>query len=145
MALMKYNKNPIHLTEGAMYCDGVKIADTISATITFTPNVWRGKQLGEYTQSTRIMSYDIKVTVTRRRATKFLDDIIANYQKDHSTPEFTIQGYQADPNSEYYSVAGAKTVTAVGCVLTSAINVIQLGSDDGVVEDTLEFEAKDVQ
>ena len=136
---MQYNHAPISLREGHVFLDGVEIADSITCTINFTPDVWTGRQLNELTPSSRWIGYAITGTIGRRRSTRWLEDKISEYMQTHETPEMTIQGVMDDPNSDYY-----KTVTCVGCVLTGDLPLTMLDSGGEVVEDSLGFNAKDV-
>lgn len=141
---MKYNKSPISLREGKVFIDGVEVMDGIKANIKFTPDVWTGKQLGEKTPSSRYLGYAITGSITRRRSTPWLKDIIAKYRKTGETPELTIQGVMDDKNSDYYKANGTDTCTCVGCVLTGDMNLIDLDSGGEVVDDVINFNAKDI-
>ena len=141
---MQYNHAPISLREGHVFLDGVEIADSITCTINFTPDVWTGRQLNELTPSSRWIGYAITGTIGRRRSTRWLEDKISEYMQTHETPEMTIQGVMDDPNSDYYKTYGASTVTCVGCVLTGDLPLTMLDSGGVVVEDSLGFNAKDV-
>ena len=141
---MQYNHAPISLREGHVFLDGVEIADSITCTINFTPDVWAGRQLNELTPSSRWIGYAITGTIGRRRSTRWLEDKISEYMQTHETPEMTIQGVMDDPNSDYYKTYGASTVTCVGCVLTGDLPLTMLDSGGEVVEDSLGFNAKDV-
>lgn len=141
---MQYNHAPISLREGHVFLDGVEIADSITCTINFTPDVWTGRQLNELTPSSRWIGYAITGTIGRRRSTRWLEDKISEYKQTHETPEMTIQGVMDDPNSDYYKTYGASTVTCVGCVLTGDLPLTMLDSGGEVVEDSLGFNAKDV-
>ena len=141
---MQYNHAPISLREGHVFLDGVEIADSITCTINFTPDVWTGRQLNELTPSSRWIGYAITGTIGRRRSTRWLEDKISEYMQTHETPEMTIQGVMDDPNSDYYQTYGASTVTCVGCVLTGDLPLTMLDSGGEVVEDSLGFNAKDV-
>lgn len=144
MSAMQYNKSPISLKEGKVLIDGVEVLDAVACTIQFTPTVWSGKTLGERTNSSRWLGYDITGTMTRRRSTPWLADKIAEYKKSGKTPELTIQGIMNDQNSDYYADNGAYTVTAVGCVLTGALPLTALDSNGEVVDDAISFNAKDI-
>lgn len=144
MSAMQYNKSPISLKEGKVLIDGVEVLDAVSCTILFTPTVWSGKTLGERTNSSRWLGYDITGTMTRRRSTPWLADKIAEYKKSGKTPELTIQGIMNDQNSDYFADNGAYTVTAVGCVLTGALPLTALDSNGEVVDDAISFNAKDI-
>ena len=91
---MEYNKNPISLREGKIFIDGVECVDGVNCTIKFTPDVWSGKQLGERTNSSRWLGYNITGTITRRRSNNWLKtknqgDTLRREQ----TPEMKIQGH----------------------------------------------------
>lgn len=141
---MEYNHAPISLREGHVFLDGVEIADSITCTINFTPEVWSGRQLNELTPSSRWIGYAVTGTIGRRRSTRWLEEKISEYMSSHETPEMTIQGIMDDPNSDYYKTYGASTVTCVGCVLTGDLPLTMLDSGGEVVEDSIGFNAKDV-
>jgi len=141
---MKYNKNPISLREGKVFIDGVEVMDSVKANIKFTPDVWTGKQLGEKTPSSRYLGYAITGSITRRRSTPWLKEVIAKYRKTGETPELTIQGVMNDENSDYYKAHGEDSCTCVGCVLTGDMNLIDLDSNGEVVDDVINFNAKDI-
>lgn len=142
--LMEYNKNPIFVKEGKMFIDGVEVLDCVKATMIYTPDVWTGKVLGELTDSSRWKGGNFTGTITRRRSTPWLADLIARHMADKHTPEFTIQGIMDDANSTYHEANGSVKVTAVGCVFTGALNLINLDSGGEVVDDDLSFNIKSV-
>lgn len=141
---MEYNKNPISLREGKVFIDGVECLDSVNCTIKFTPDVWTGKQLGERTNSSRWLGYNITVAVTRRRSTNWLSEKIKEYQKTGATPECTVQGIMNDKNSDFYAAHGSDTVTVVGCVLTGDLPLTALDSGGEVVDDSISFNGKDI-
>lgn len=141
---MEYNKNPISLREGKVFIDGVECLDSVNCNIKFTPDVWTGKQLGERSNSSRWLGYNITGTITRRRSTNWLEEKIKEYKKTGATPELTIQGIMNDENSDYYKAHGSNTVTVVGCVLTGDLPLTALDSGGEVVDDTLNFNGKDI-
>lgn len=141
---MEYNKNPISLREGKVFIDGVEVADSVACTIKFTPDVWTGKQLGERTNSSRWLGYNITGSITRRRSTNWLAEKIKEYRKSGATPEMKIQGIMNDENSDYYAAHGTDTVTCVGCVLTGDLPLTALDSGGEVVDDVIAFNAKDI-
>ncbi|WP_195614511.1 phage tail tube protein [Intestinimonas butyriciproducens] len=142
---MEYNKSPLSMREGKVMIDGVVIADSIKCEIKFTPDVWSGKQLGEKTDSSRWLGGKITGTITRRRSTPFLKPIIAEYLKTGKTPEMTIQGIHDDSNSDFYlENGGSDVITAIGCVLTGDLNLVNLDSGGEVVEDAIGFNAKSI-
>ena len=144
MSVMEYNKSPISLREGKVFIDGVEVLDNVACQITFTPEVWTGKQLGERSNSSRWLGYTITGTITRRRSTNWLETKIREYLGSGKTPELTIQGIMNDENSDYYKAHGANTVTAVGCVLTGDLPLTRLDSNGEVVDDQISFNAKGI-
>ena len=144
MSLMQYNKNPISLREGKAFIDGVEVLDSVKLEIKFTPDVWEGRQLGERTPSTRWLGAKITASMTRRRSTPWLREMIQKYNKTKGTPEMTIQGIMNDENSEFYDNYGAETITCVGCVPTGDLNLINLDSGGDVVDDVVAFNVKDI-
>ena len=141
---MKYNKNPISLREGKVFIDGVEVLDSVKCEIKFTPDVWTGKQLGERTNSSRWLGYNITGTITRRRSTNWLEKKIKEYRATGATPELKIQGVMRDVNSDYFEAHGANVVTCVGCVLTGDLPLTALDSGGDVVDDVIAFNAKDI-
>lgn len=141
----RYNANPVALSEGKIFVDGVPIADGVKFELKFTPKVWSGKVLGERSSSSRWLGYEITGTITRRVMTPWYKEIVQKYQKDGITPECTIQGVMDDKGSDFYQQFGSDVVTAVGCVFTGDIMLMALdASSDGVREDAISFNAKDV-
>lgn len=141
---MQYNKSPISLREGKVFIDGVEVMDSIKCEIKFTPDVWSGKQLGEQSNSSRWLGYNITGTITRRRSTPWIKETIKKYTNSKATPEFTIQGIMNDENSDYYAENGTDTITCVGCVLTGDLPLTMLDSAGEVVDDAISFNAKDI-
>lgn len=141
---MEYNKNPISLREGKVFIDGVQILDGVNCTIKFTPDVWSGKQIGERTNSSRWLGYNITGTITRRRSTNWIATKITEYRKTGATPELTVQGIMDDKNSDYYAAHGSDVVTCVGCVLTGDLSLTALDSGGEVVDDAINFNGKDL-
>jgi hypothetical protein len=141
---MEYNKSPISLKEGKVFIDGVEVLDAVVCKITFTPNVWNGKIVGERSNSARWLGYDITGNITRRRSTNWLETKIREYLTSGKTPELTIQGVMNDENSDYYESHGSNTITAVGCVLTGDLPLTALDSNGEVVDDNIAFHAKDI-
>ncbi len=142
--LLKYHKNPINVREGKVFIDGVEVYDSVKCEIKFTPDVWTGKQLGDRSDSSRWLGYSITGSITRRRTTPWLKEIIQDYMKTGKTPEFTIQGTANDAGSEYYSNYGTDTVTVVGVVLTGDLSLLSLDADGTVLDDAIGFSAKAV-
>ena len=144
MSALEYNKQPISLREGKIFLDGVEIVDGVTCQIKFTPDLWTGRGLGERSPSSRWLGYTITGTITRRRSTNWLQEKIREYLDSGATPELTIQGIGNDENSDYYQDYGTNTITAVGCVLTGDMNLIDLDSGGQVVEDVITFKAKKI-
>lgn len=140
---MEFNTRPISLRQGKIFIDGIEAADSVSATGTFTPDTWSGKQLGDYSNSTRWLGYNITVTVTRHRSNPYIKEVIKKYQNTHKTPEITIQGIMDDPDSDFFDKYGNDVCTYVGCVPTGAMTLTALDSNGDVVTDSLTFNARD--
>lgn len=140
----KYNKAPISLREGKVFIDGLEVMDCVKCTITYKPEIWEGGQLGERTKSRRQLGYDITGSITERRATSWLKDVIKKYIKTGRTLEFTIQGIMDDKNSDYYAANGSDVITAVGCVLTGDFKLMELDRDGQVFNEEITFGAYDV-
>ena len=144
---MEHNLSPIALREGKMFLDGVECFDGVECKIEFVPKFWQGHQLGDQGQSTRWTGYTIEVTIKRRKATSWGPDMVKDYIKTRRTPEFTIQGISDDPNSDYYlEQKGPTTVTALGCVPTSNVQLMALNSEsDDVITEEMKLNAKSIQ
>lgn len=72
----RYNDNPIALSEGKVFVDGVQILDGVKFELKFTPDVYTGKVLGERSPSSRWMGYTITGTITRRISTPWYKEIV---------------------------------------------------------------------
>ena len=141
---MEYNKHPISLREGKIFIDGIEVADGVNATFKFTPDVWTGRQIGERSPSSRWLGFSITGTITRRRSNNWLKEKIKEYKASGATPEMKIQGINNDENSDYYAAHGTDTVTLVGCVLTGDLQLTVLDSEGQVLDDSINFNAKDL-
>lgn len=140
---MEFNTRPISLRQGKIFIDGIEASDSVSATGTFTPDTWSGKQLGDYSNSTRWLGYNLTVTVTRHRSNPYIKEVIKKYQNTHKTPEITIQGIMDDPDSDFFDKYGNDVCTYIGCVPTGAMPLTALDSNGDVVTDSLTFNARD--
>jgi len=141
---MKHNKRPISLGEGRIFLNGVEISDGVACAVNFTPKVWNGKQLGERSDSSRWLGFSITGSITRRRSTPFIKDQIKQYRRTGRTPELTIQGINNDRDSDYFAANGSDTTTLVGVVLTGDLPLTRLDSGGEVVDDVINFSAKDM-
>ena len=138
---MAENRQPILVTQGSVFLDGVKVMDSVSFTLKFTPKIWEGTQLGDFTSSSRWVNGKITGTLVERRSTAWLKNAVRKYLDSGATPEFTLQGVSSDRNSDYFRAYGTHTVTAVGCVLTGDINLLELDTNGDVVQDSIAFNA----
>jgi len=135
---------PISVIEGKVFINGFECFDSVKFEIKFTPRVWTGKQLGMKTDSHRWLGYSITGTITRRRSTDWLKQVITKYTKDTITPNFIIQGIANDRGSDYFKSHGTDVLTAVGCVFTGDINLMLLDSGGDVLDDVITFSAQDI-
>lgn len=142
--IQEYNKSPISLREGKVFIDGIEVMDSVKCDVKFTPEVWTGKQLGERTNSSRWLGYAIVVSITRRRSTPWIKEVIKRYIATGRTPELTVQGIMNDENSDYFSEFGSDTTTVVGCVLTGDLPLTALDSAGEVVDDVVTLNGKDI-
>lgn len=140
---MDFNTRPISIRQGKIFIDGVEAADSVSATGTFTPDTWSGKQLGDYSNSTRWLGYSITVALSRHRSNPWIKEVIKKYQGTHKTPEITIQGIMNDGDSDFFDKYGNDVCTFVGCVPTGAMPLTALDSNGDIVTDSLTFNARD--
>lgn len=140
----KVNKSPLSAREGKVYIDGTLVADACKFQLVFTPKVWEGKSLGEPGTNRRWIGYDITGTIEEWKTTNLWKLKIKEYLDSGKTPEFTIQGICDDVNSDYY-IANNKvndTITAVGCVMTGDIPLMDLDTDGEVIKESIKFGAK---
>ena len=144
MLTLEHNTQPISLREGKVILDGVVIMDHVACTINMTPDVWEGRQLGERTKSRKWLGYAITGSITRRRSTNWLRQLINGYIRTGRTPEFTIQGLMNDDNSDFFQKHGNDLVTCVGCVLTGDLPLARLDSNGDIVDDVINFGAKNI-
>ena len=144
MSVLEHNTQPISLREGKVFIDGGLALDSVNFTITVTPDTWSGKQLGEQTDSHRWLGYSIKGSITRRRSTNWLKNVITRFIRTGRTPEFTIQGLMNDRNSDFFLRHGSDLVTCLGCILTGDLPLTRLDSRGDVVDDVINFNAKKI-
>ncbi|MDR1753317.1 MAG: phage tail tube protein [Eubacterium sp.] len=142
--LLEHNKQPISLRNGKVFLDGYEVMDAVKCDIKFTPETWAGKQLGDKTDSTRWLGYKIAGSITRRRSTPWLKEMVKEYIKTGRTPEFKIQGILDDPASDYGAQFGSDAVTVVGVVLTGDLQLISLDAGGDIFDETISFSAKDI-
>ena len=142
--VQEYNKSPINIRKGKVFLDGIEVMDSVTCTINMTPDVWSGRQLGEQTESRRWLGYSITGSITRRRSTPWLKELIKKYIQSRRTPEFTIQGLMDDENSDYFLENGTDLTTCVGVVLTGDLPLTRLDSNGQIVDDVINFGAKDI-
>lgn len=140
----RVNKSPLSAREGKVYLDGTMVADACKFQLLFTPKVWEGKCLGEKGTNRRWTGYDITGTIEEWKTTNMWKKKIQEYLKTGATPEFTIQGISEDKNSDYYDINKGDKVTAVGCVMTGDIPLMDLDTDGDVVKESIKFGAKDL-
>lgn len=138
------NKRPLSARDGKVYIDGDLVADACKFQILFTPSVWEGKSLSEKGTNRRYTGFDITGTISQWKTTPFWKRKIMEYIETGRTPEMTMTGVNDDENSDYYDINGTDTITAVGCVLTGDIPLMDLDTDGDVVKEELSFGAKRV-
>ena len=138
------NKRPLSAREGKVYIDGMLVADACKYQLIFTPKVWEGRTLGEQGTNRRWIAYDITGTIEQWKTTPMYKKKVLEYIKTGKTPEFTIQGTSEDKNSDYYEINKGDTVTAVGCVMTGDISLMELDTDGDVVKESIKFGAKNI-
>lgn len=141
---MEHNRSPMSTRDGKGFIDGIEVMDGVAMTITFTPEVWTGRQLGDKTPSTRWLGYSITGSITRRRNNRFLREVVMKYRREGKTPELTITGIMADECSDYHQQFGNDAITAVGCVPTGDITLIKLDANGDILDDVIAFNAMDV-
>lgn len=73
-----------------------------------------------------------------------MEEKVLEYIKTGATPELKIQGICEDEHSDYYDINKGDSITAIGCVITGKIALMDLDTDGDVVKDSIEFGAKDL-
>jgi len=142
---MAVNKNGISIREGTIYLDGKKVAEAASLTINYQPEVVTHRVLGEKGVNRRWIGRDITGSMTEWKSTKWLTEKIQAYEKSGATPELKIQGYRVDKNSDFYkNTKKAETVTLTGVVLTGDLPLMALDTQGELVQQTVNFGAKDL-
>ena len=142
--LLEHNKQPMSLRHGHVFLEGVEVMDSVSCEVKFTPEVSTSRQLGDLTPDSRWHGYVISGSITRRRTTPWMKDVIKKYIASGITPEFKIQGIQDDPGSDYGAAFGPDTVTAVGVILSGDLSLINLDANGDIYTETINFTAKDI-
>ena len=142
---MAVNKNGISLREGRIYLDGTLIADAAPLTINFQPEVAQHRTLGEKGMNRRWIGRDVTGSMTEWKSTPWLENKIKEYEKTGVTPEFKIQGRREDKSSDYYKkYKKAETVTLTGVVLTGDLPLMALDTAGELVQQTVNFGAKNI-
>lgn len=144
MASKRTNKSPLCAREGKVYLDGTLVADSCKFRLVFTPDVWEGKSLGDKGTNRRWIGYSITGQIDSWKTTNMWKKKIQDYLKSGATPEFKIQGICEDKNSDYYDKNKGDKVTAVGCVMTGDIPLMDLDTGGDVVKESISFGAKDI-
>lgn len=144
-ATERYNDEPIVLSDGIVYRNGKPVFTACKLQIMAHLDTWTGKTLASKgKRSTRITGVNYDGTLTERRNTKWTRETLEEIRAG-KTPEFTIQGRIADEGSSYYKEFGAEIVTAVGCVLTGDIKLVDFDVDStDVLTDEIAFNAYDI-
>lgn len=137
------NRHRISAREGFVTLNGVRVMDSVKFTVDYTPEVHESKALGEHMASRRQIGESVTVKITEFKSTPWLRDAIKSYRTTRRTPEFTIQGVQDDPGSDYQDKYGVETITCTGCVLNAAFNLMDLDSEGDVKQRELQFGAHD--
>ena len=142
---MEFNKSPISVSQGKVLINGVEVGDGFSCKFKFTPKTWSGTFLGEMTENTRWLGGSWSGEMSRGRTNGFIKDAIKNFLETGITPEITIQGIANDKGSDYYAETGKEdVVTAVGCVLTGDLTLLDLDTGGDILKDTIQFKIKKV-
>lgn len=142
----RYNQRYVVVKNGFCFFNGKRIYDAVKFTATVTPGVSIGRVLGERTPNTRWNgTVEIRVEMTRRRATPWVKDMIRDYLNKGITPEFTLSGVIDDKDSDYQEIYGKESVTLVGCVPTGDLTPLQLDTEGEFLDDTITFNAKDIK
>lgn len=142
---MEVNKSAISLREGKIFLDGEQILEAGSITINYQPEVVSYRTLGERGLNRRWIGRDVTGLFTEYKSTPWLEKKIKQYEKSGKTPELTIQGIRQDKNSDYYQkYKKNETVTCSGAVLTGDLPLLALDTQGQLVQQTVNFGAKDI-
>ena len=142
---MEVNKSAISLREGKIFLDGEQILEAGSITINYQPEVVSYRTLGERGLNRRWIGRDVTGSFTEYKSTPWLENKIKEYEKSGKTPELTIQGIRQDKNSDYYQkYKKNETVTCSGAVLTGDLPLLALDTQGQLVQQTVNFGAKDI-
>ena len=142
--ILKHNKQRMSLREGKVFIDGVEVMDLVECTINFTPDVASGRQVGSSTPDARWIGETVTGSINRYRNTPWLKEVIKRYLRTRRTPEFTIQGLNDDPNSDYGNAHGSDLTTCLGCVFTGDLPLTRLNADGEFITDAINFTAKSI-
>ena len=142
----KHNKHYVIVKNGYCFLNGKRIYDAVNFTATFTPGVSAGRVLGEMTPNTRWTgTAEIKATITRRRSTPWIKDMIRDYINKGITPELTLSGVMDDKDSDYQEAYGKDSVTVIGCVPTGDLTALALDTEGEFMDDVINCNAKDIK
>lgn len=141
---MAENRHPVSLREGAVSLDGTKIMSAVKFKVVAIPKTAEAAVLGDQTPSTRWIGMSYRVEISEYKSTPWMEEALKKYKDTRRTPEFTVQGIQDDPGSDYQQENGVLTVTATGCVMTSEIPLLELDTDGELIKRDITMAAKNV-
>ncbi len=139
------NRQHIDVSQGKLLRDGVEVTDAVSFYVDFTPVTSTSRTLGHTGEDTRWKTFTLAGAMSEYRSTPWLIEAIKEYRNTGKTPEFTLTGIVTDESSDYYKEYGGQTVTVTGCIPSGAIRLLELDANGDLVQDTINFTAKDVQ
>ena len=141
---MAVNKRPLSMRDGTIIINGEVVGNATKYDVTFSPDVWAGRTLGEKGTNRRWIGFDITGNIETWKMNNRYKKYAEDYKKSGVTPELTITGTVDDTNSDYYDLIGQKDkLTLVGVVLTGDIPLIQLDIDSDAAKEAVTFGAKD--
>lgn len=138
----KLNKQGTKYSDGTLFINGILAADFVEFYLDAEPTVEELNLIGDRTPNTRIHRMKYTGSLTALRGNQVLVDTLDKFAFDGETVEFDIKGTLDDPHADYND---KKKVTAMGCVITSAIRLIHLDANaNASLTNTASFNAKKV-
>ncbi len=129
---------------GKVYMDGQELGDCVRFVVTMTANVESGNTLGTTKKINRLLGFDAKVTVSRRRNSGWIRAAYREWKETGRWPDISMTGVTDDVASDYHKENGADKVTVLGMQPTGDITLLNLDADAGFVKDEITFLADEV-
>lgn len=129
---------------GIIYFNGKKREDGVKFNLKANVETHQSKVLSQPGKTTRTTGISYSGQLTFRKTSPWLITYINNIREHGEAQPFTLQFIVSDPGSDYYKKHGAQRLTAIDCMLTGDIPLIEADADGDIINETLDFTARDI-